>query len=213
MLGDLLLITDGHKKAAKVILTYLDNISGEKLVIAIGGESGAGKSEIAHEIARILKSRGTPAKIMHIDNYYLTSPVDRTSWRKAHGIESIGYSEYDWNAINKNLDDFINDNEKSIMPCIDLLTDQEDQLITSFRNIKYLIIEGLYAIKAEANLKILIDLSYPETKKVQFERGKEPTNEYRWKVLEQEHNVMQSIRDQADLIVNKDFSLKESTNK
>lgn len=207
MLGDVLLITDDHKKAAREILKYLEKIEGEKVILAIGGESGSGKTEIAHEVARVLKSKSTPAKIMHIDNYYLTSPADRTPWREEHGMESIGYSEYDWDTINRNLKEFQEDQENVSMPCIDLLTDQEDQLITSFSGIKYLIIEGLYAIQAPANLKVLIDLTYLETKKAQLERGKEPTNNFRWQILEREHHVVESLRPQADLLVNKDFSV------
>ena len=82
MLGDVLLITEGHKNAAKGILHHLDQLNGDKIVLAIGGESGTGKTEIAHEVARILKIRQTPAKVMHIDNYYLTSPTERTRTEK-----------------------------------------------------------------------------------------------------------------------------------
>jgi uridine kinase len=209
MLGDVLLITENHKKAAGEILKYLDKLEGEKVILAIGGESGSGKTEIAHVVARALKDQGTPAKIMHIDNYYLTSPAERTPWRQENGIESIGYSEYDWLKINRNLKEFQKGQENVTMPCIDLLTDQEDQIMTSFKGLKYLIIEGLYAIQAAANLKVLIDLTYHDTKKAQFERGKEPTNEYRWQVLQREHEVVQSLRNQADLLVNKDYSVSQ----
>lgn len=207
MIGDVLLITPEHQKAALGILSYLDQLPGDKVVLAIGGESGSGKSEIAHEVARNLKLRKTPAKIMHIDNYYLTSPAERTPWRKEHGLESIGYSEYDWENINRNLKEFQQDQDQVSMPCVDLLTDQEDTLITSFMGIKYLIIEGLYAIQADADIKVLIDLSYHETKKAQFKRGKEPTNEYRWQVLQREHEVVQSLRSEADLLVTKSFTV------
>lgn len=207
MIGDILLITPEHQKAATDILSFLDHLSGEKIVLAIGGESGSGKSEIAHEVARNLKLRKTPAKIMHIDNYYLTSPAERTPWRKEHGLDSIGYSEYDWETINRNLKEFHQDQDQVSMPCIDLLTDQEDLLVTSFKGIKYLIIEGLYAIQAEADIKVLIDLTYQETKKAQFKRGKEPTDEYRWQVLQREHEVVQSIRSKADLLVTKSFKV------
>jgi len=205
MLGDVLLITDNHKKAAEQLISHLDKLSGNKIVLAIGGESGSGKTEIAHEVAIILKSRNTPAKVMHIDNYYLTSPTERTSWRKEHGLESIGFTEYDWNGINRNINEFRENAEQVTMPCIDLLTDQEDLLSTSFKGLKYLVIEGLYAIQAEADLKVLIDLTYHETKKAQFERGKEEPNQYRWQVLQREHEVVQSIRSRADLLVSKDY--------
>ncbi len=207
MLGDVLLITENHKKAAKQLISHLDNLSGDKIILAIGGESGSGKTEIAHEVARNLKIRKTPAKVMHIDNYYLTSPAERTPWRKEHGLESIGYTEYDWVLINRNINEFRKGEEQVKMPCIDLLTDQEDQLITSFKGLKYLIIEGLYAIQAEADLKVLIDLTYHETKKAQFTRGKEPTTEYRWQVLQREHEVIQSLRSKADLFITKEFSV------
>ena len=209
MLGDVLLIKDGHTRAAKDLVELLVSRTGSKIVLAVGGESGSGKTEIAHEIARELKSRGTPAKIMHIDNYYLTSPTERTPWRKEQGLEAIGYTEYDWEMINQNIQEFMDDQDGIEMPCIDLLTDQEDRLITSFSGIKYLIIEGLYAIQAEADLRVLIDLTYHETKKAQHLRGKEPTNEFRWQVLEREHQVVQSLRPQANYLVNKDYSISK----
>lgn len=207
MLGDVLLISEGHRKAAAAIMEYLLSINSPKVILAVGGESGSGKTEIAHEVARTLKERGTPAKVMHIDNYYRTSPAERTTWRKEHGLEQVGYTEYDWEAINRNLAEFHEDKERVEMPCIDLLTDQEDTLITSFKGLKYLIIEGLFAIQAEADLRVLIDLTYHETKKAQYQRGKEPTNDFRWQVLEREHQVVQSLRPKADLLVKKDFSV------
>jgi uridine kinase len=71
-----------------------------------------------------------------------------------------------------------------------------------------MIIEGLYALKAEADLRILIDLTFQETKNMQRKRGKEDVNEYRWQVLEQEHRAVQSLRPLTDLLVTKDFNLK-----
>jgi len=209
MLGDVLLITEKHKKAAEQIVSRLDKFKSDKVVVAIGGESGAGKSELAHVISRRLKERGELAKVLHIDNYYKVSPTERTVWRKKHGIESIGLSEYDWDLINQNIAEF-RQSKEAVLPCIDLLTDQEDKLITNFEGIKYLIVEGLYPLKIDADLKIFIDLTYHETKKTQVLRGKEPQNEYRLQVLEREHQVVQSLRPLADLIVTKDFEVVEA---
>ena len=209
MLGDILLITDKHIKAGEQVVNRLNEIKSEKVVIAIGGESGAGKSEIAHVISRKLKGEGELAKILHIDNYYKVSPKERTEWRKKHGIESIGLSEYDWDLINRNISEF-RESKEAILPCIDLLTDQEDKLITNFEGIQYLIIEGLYPLKADADLKIFIDLTYHETKNAQVLRGKEPQNKYRLQVLQREHEVVQSLRPLADLIITKEFEVVEA---
>jgi len=209
MLGDILLITEKHIKAGEQVVNRLNEIKSEKMVIAIGGESGAGKSEIAHVISRKLKGEGELAKIIHSDNYYKVSPRERTQWRKKHGVESIGLSEYDWDLINRNITEF-RESKEAILPCIDLLTDQEDKLITNFEGIQYLIVEGLYPLKADADLKIFIDLTYHETKKAQVLRGKEPQNKFRLQVLQREHEVVQSLRPLADLLVTKEFEVVEA---
>ncbi|RLD06195.1 MAG: uridine kinase, partial [Chloroflexota bacterium] len=135
---------------------------------------------------------------------------ERNPWRKEHGVESIGYTEYDWEAIDRNLAEFREDKEGATMPCIDLLTDQEDQLLTSFKGLHYMVIEGLYAIKAEADVRVLIDLTYHETKKAQLVRGKEKVNVWRMSVLEREHQVVQSLRPLVNLLVTKDFDVVEA---
>jgi uridine kinase len=209
MLGDVLLITENHRKAAEQIVGRLSKLASDKVVIAIGGESGAGKSELAHVVARRLKDRGDLAKILHIDNYYKVPPPDRRAWREEHGMESIGLSEINWDLLGQHIGDF-RESRETVLPCIDLLTDQIDRLITTFKGIRYLIVEGLYPLNIDADLRIFIDLTYHETKGAQIVRGKEPQTEWRWKVLEREHQVVQSLRPLADLIVTQDFEVVEA---
>lgn len=209
MLGDVLLITDNHRKAAAQIVDRLGDIKADKFVIAVGGESGAGKSELAHVIARRLKDKGELAKTLHIDDYYKVPPRERTEWRKEHGMESVGLSEINWDLLGQHIADF-RESKEAVLPCIDLLTDQIDKLITTFEGIKYLIVEGLYPLNIDADLRIFIDLTYHETKRAQIVRGKEPQTEWRWKVLEREHQVVQSLRPLADLLVTKDFDVVEA---
>ncbi len=207
MLGEALFITPQHKKAARAILKYIKELTGEKIVISISGESGSGKSGVAHEVAQLLKMEGTPAKVMHIDSYYKTSPRERSDWRKKHGVESVGYSEYDWEAIHRNLTEFQADADDVTMPCVDLLTDQEDELKTSFKGLRYILIEGLYAVQAEADLNVFLELTYHQTRKAQLLRGKENLDEWRLEVLEREHQVVRSLRPKANLIVTTEFDV------
>jgi uridine kinase len=209
MLGDILLITEDHRRVGGQIVERLGGMEADKFVLAIGGESGSGKSELAHVISRQLKDTKQLAKVLHIDNYYKVSPTQRTAWRKDHGIQSVGLDEYDWDLIQKNIQEF-REGKEATLPCIDLLTDQEDQLITNFEGIKFLIVEGLYAVQAEVDLRIFIDLTYHETKKAQLLRGKEPQSEFRLQILEREHEVVRSLLPLADLIVKKDFTVVEA---
>ncbi len=207
MLGDVLLISEKHEKAAADILKQVLKNKKEKYIIAISGESGSGKTELAHVLAKLLKQEGIRAKPLHIDNYYKTLPLERTDWRKAHGIESIGYTEYDWSTINRNIQEF-KDGKKATMPCIDIVTDQVDTLITDFNEVDMLIIDGLYAIKTDTvDLRIFIELTYHETKKAQVKRGKEPQNEFRMQVLQREHTVVQSLKELANIRINKEYEV------
>ena len=209
MLGDVLLIADKHQRAGAQIVERLNEIEADKVVLAIGGESGSGKSELAHVVARALKDQGRLAKILHIDNYYTVRPQDREAWRKENGIESIGLGEIDWELLDQHLDAF-RAGDSAVLPCIDLLTDQIDQLHSDFGPIKVVIVDGLYPLHVDADMRILIDLTYHDTKKAQLLRGKEPANEYRLSVLKQEHEVVQSLRHLADYLVTPDFDLVEA---
>jgi uridine kinase len=215
MHGDILLIKDTHIKAAKNITERVYNdIKGsrvEKFVLAISGESGCGKSEVAHMISYLLKEKGILAKLLHMDNYYIVPSKERYELRKKRGLDSINYDEYNWSLIKKHIREF-RESRISVLPFLDLLTDQMDKLITDFKGIDVLIMEGLYSIYCDygVDLKIFIDLDYTKTKKSQMLRRKEKFDEFRLKVLEREHEVVQLLKPKADLIITKNFDVAEA---
>ncbi|MDY0201407.1 MAG: hypothetical protein WC951_03020 [Bacteroidales bacterium] len=216
MIGDILLINDLHKAAAEQILTHIVRLRGEKLevdpdykfVIAISGESGAGKSELSHSLGLLLKTQNLRVKVIHADNYYEIPPLLRKEWRLSKGLNVIGPNEYDWDLLNKNIWEFKED-MIARLPCIDIIPEQVDELITDFQKINVLIVDGLYAVMAKhIDLKIFIDLTYKETKMMQLMRGKEEVDEFRTKILEREHMGVLSLRPLADLIVDKNYEVR-----
>jgi uridine kinase len=218
MLGDILLIQETHKQAAAKIkeIMMVDCLSkkkGYKYIVGISGESGSGKSELSHSLAKLLKPEKIRVKILHTDNYYKVPPLLRNEWRKNKGPQSIGIKEYDWNLIHQNIREFKEDRE-AMMPCIDIIPEQVDKLITDFKKVDVLVIDGLYAIKTDkVDLRVFIDLTYHETKMTQIIRGKEPMNEWRAKVLEREHINVSSLKPIADLIVNKNYDVVPANGK
>lgn len=208
MLGDVLLIAEKHQKAGEIIIEQILANRKPKMIIGISGESGSGKSELAHVIAKGLRKHGIFAKPLHIDNYYRILPLERTQWRKDNGIENVvGYGEYDWDTIYRNINEF-KEGKLSTGPCVDLVTEQVDQLTTDYSTVDMLVVDGLYANKTEGiDLRIFIELTYHETKKAQVVRGKEPQNEYRMAVLEQEHKMVQALRSSADIFINMEYQV------
>lgn len=212
MLGDILLINDLHKSAAadlytKVLENRKSKKNGYRYIVAISGESGAGKSELSHSLALLLKAGGKRVKVLHTDNYYNVPPTERTAWRKKHGVSKVGASEYDWTLLNRNIKEF-KEGREAMMPCIDIVSQQIDKLITNFADIDFLVVDGLYAIKSKAiDMKVFIDLTYHETKMEQAVRGKEVMNDFRTQVLEMEHRNLLSLKPLAHLIVNKNYQV------
>jgi uridine kinase len=122
----------------------------------------------------------------------------------------VGIDEYDWRLVNRNISDF-KENRETIMPCIDIIPDQIDRLITDFQKIHLLVIDGLYAINTrEVDLRVFIELTYHETKISQLMRGKEPADEYRMQILEREHINVQSLKPMADLLVNRNYEVVDA---
>ncbi|WP_294344516.1 adenylyl-sulfate kinase [Prosthecochloris sp.] len=215
MLNDILLIGEKHKKAAESIAERVlvekeakeEEHPDYRFIVAISGESGAGKSELSHSLATVLKKQGIRVKILHTDNYYLIEPLKRRAFRELNNFEDIGPQEYDRKQLQRNIADF----RKGLtadMPCIDIITEKVDRLITDFSDIDLLIIDGLYAIATEGiDLGVYIDLTYKETKKNQMLRGKELTDDHRWKVLEKEHQSATELRRLANTFVSREYKV------
>jgi len=214
MLGDILLIKEIHKEAARVIKKRIIADLKEKdrryrYIVAISGESGSGKSELAHTLGTFLKEDRIRVKVIHTDDYYKVQPLLRTEWRRTKGFDKIGINEYDWVKIRKTIRDY-KEGQECMMPCIDVIPEQVDKLITDFEKIDLLVIDGLYAIKTDdLDLRVFIDLTYQETKISQIERLKETYNKERMAVLEREHINVKSLKPLADLIVNKSYKVVE----
>ena len=212
MLGDVLLINDMHKEAAQAIFEKLMEGCGTKeeryrCIVGISGESGSGKSELAHSLGKLLKDNNVRVKVIHTDNYYKIQPLLREEWRRNKGFDKIGLDEYDWIKIKKTIRDFKKEQE-CMIPCIDLIPEQVDKLITDFSKIDLLIIDGLYAINTpDIDMRVFIDLTYHETKINQIIRMKEALSDFRLGILEKEHQAVASLKPMADLIVDKSYQV------
>ncbi len=206
MLNDILLLNKKHENAARTILERVLAERTPKYIITISGEVETGKSEVAHMLGRLLKKEGIMVKLLHMDNYYRIPPLERTEWRKKHGIDKVGYEEYNWEEVERTLKGF-REGKLTSVPCVDLFTGQIDQLTTNFKDIDVLIIEGLYSIKIEeSNLKVFIEQTYRDTMEEQKASGKEELDDFRMQILEREHQVVQSLKPMADFYLDFDTS-------
>ena len=212
MIGDVLLIEQKHERVARELAARIHRRRQERLVVAIGGESGSGKSEIAETLRAVLRTENLRVKILHMDNYYIVSPADRGEHRRRLGMEAVGLHEIDWDLVEENVAAF-RAGKPTTIPFLDLFTNQEDKLVTDFKPVDLLIIEGLYACNAPADVRVHIDLTYHQTKKAQIKRKKEKVDAFRFEVLEKEHQVVSTLRAKTDYFVTPGFTVVDNTDK
>lgn len=201
MQNDIYTLNKEHEKAANLIYDQVMLSFKKKFILTISGEVATGKCETAQLLARKFKENNLSCKIIHLDDFYITLPSERTEWRKKNGIDSVGVDEINWNLLNRILRLF-KTGQKATLPSVDLITNQVDEVNTDFANIDIVIVAGLYALKAEkSNLNIFIEMSYTETMAQQKAEGKEVIDEFRMQVLEQEHKAIKAIKPLADYYI------------
>lgn len=212
-LGDILLIKPGIRKvAAEISELILKDLSDEdKIIVSVGGESGSGKSEVAHEISNNLNrsSRGIKSFILTFDDFYIFPRKERNKLRLKTNFESVGLSEVDQVELKYIVTKFKKDAGLTLIPIYDIRTNIQHRLVVNFQDIPVLIIDGLYANSLYADYNVFIERSYRDTLDFQKERGKEAMDEFRQSVLEKEHEAVMKLVKNANFIITKDYKLKK----
>lgn len=208
-LGDILVITDDHKKAAQAITEMvLERHGGERVSLAIGAESGAGKSEIGHTVAKNLFQSQERLKsfIVHTDDFFALPHKERNELRRSSNLACVGPAEIDFDELNYVLKSF-QSGAQILLPILEFITSSAYKLLVDFHDVQVLICEGLYAPMLDVTYKMFIDMTYHDTMAFQAKRGKEVADEFRLRVLEKEHQAVSGLRAQVDYLITKDYSL------
>ncbi len=145
MLGDELVIKEGHTERARDIVPVLQDRIGEKekFVVTIAGESGSGKSELAAEIARVNEEEGVATGILQQDDYFVFPPKTNHEMRKKN-IDQVGTYEVKLDFLDANLWSFKNGAGSIYKPLVDY---EEDEINTEVKEVgeyELLIAEGTY---------------------------------------------------------------------
>ncbi|MEE8167711.1 MAG: hypothetical protein V3T58_02420 [Candidatus Hydrothermarchaeales archaeon] len=210
-LRDLVIIKEEYKKVADQLSEIIleDFPREEKLIIAVGGESGSGKSGIVHVISDNLFKSTYELKsfILPVDDFFILPRKERNELRVKTNLASVGISEINQNELVYIIKRFKEDAGLTRVPIYDILTSTQYELVANFQNIPVLIVDGLYANIIDADYNIFIDLTYHDTKEFQAERGKEVMDDFRFAVLEREHQAVSQLKKKANFIINKDYAL------
>jgi uridine kinase len=211
MKGDILKIKPHHTAAARTVYGLLaDEIKNARgrFAVAVGGESGSGKSETAVELGRLAGEDGVKALVIQQDDYFVLPP--KANHRKRlEDFAWVGPGEVRLELLDEHLararDANVNELEKP------LSLFEEDKLATekvSLAGVRLIIVEGTYATSlAKVDRRVFIDRDFRATREARAERGREGQNDFLERVLEREHGFISKLKDGADIIIGQDYAV------
>lgn len=209
MKGDRLVIKEHHTNIAKQLFDMLTKQVMDKYTISVGGESGAGKSEIAAELARILNDNGIETKVIQQDDYFVFPPRTNHRMRRTN-IEQVGECEVKLDFMEANLRSFKQGDHYIYKP---LVIYEEDRITTELLGVgsaSVLIAEGTYTTRLNfVDRRVFIDRTYHDTEKERLERRRDEMEDFLAKVLEIEHLIISGHKGLAHIVIRKDFSCLE----
>lgn len=180
----------------------------EKLVIAICGESGSGKSVTAKCLKILLDQQNINSLILHQDSYFILPPSQNHAKRKAD-ISWVGANEVQLDLLQQHINCFKSFEEKIIVPVVDYEKNIFLQEELNLKNISILIVEGVYSFfQQQLDCKIFIEKTYKETLPNRKKRSREIYDPFVEKVLSIEHGIIAPLKETADVLVSKNYLLK-----
>jgi uridine kinase len=210
MRGDILIIGKHHMQAAEEILDLMLPVirsNPGKFLFTVGGESGAGKSEISYALENLLETHGIAARIIQQDDYFVHPPKTNEQIRRKN-ISWVGTGEIRMDLLNENIREIINGKTEIKKP---LVIFAEDRIISekiSLTPFKVIIIDGTYTTLLEhIDCHIFIDRDKDDTREDRLKRNREQQNDYLEKILEIEHQIISRHKALANLIVDKEFKV------
>lgn len=203
MIGDRLVITAYHRKAAERVLQALgDRLGNEKLALSVAGESGSGKSETAHCVAELAGEQGARCIVLGQDDYFKLPPKSNHSKRQ-QDISWVGPQEVKLDLLDAHVADLKSRQAQAVIkPLVYFEENRIGQEKLASGPYDLVIVEGTYTSLLEnLDFRCFIDRTYLQTKKNRLRRGRDPAVDFLEKVLAIEHEIISAHKKRADLVI------------
>jgi uridine kinase len=211
MRGDILIIGDHHRKAAgEIIKKTFEAVKTKagRYLYTIGGESGSGKSELASALKDGLSQQGINTGLIQQDDYFILPPKSNERKRR-QDLTWVGPGEVRLDLLNKHIEEIHGGRSKVVKPLVIFDEDRISSEILDVKSFKVIIIEGTYTGLLDGiDCSIFIDRNRYDTLSDRQKRNREAQDDFLEQVLEIEHKTISTHKSGADIIINKDFSIK-----
>ena len=205
MIGDKLVITDYHRQSAaqvfEVVQQRLKSAAGP-LSVTVAGESGSGKSEIAHCLAELLEHDGFTAIILGQDDYFKLPPKSNHEKRQ-QDISWVGPGEVRLDLLDENITNLKEHPDRPVKkPLVYFQENRIDSETVEPKKRDVVIAEGTYtSLLEDIDVRAFINRNYRQTKKARLKRARDPDVDFLEKVLEIEHQEISKHKAKADVVI------------
>jgi uridine kinase len=209
MIGDKVIPKPHHTAAAEGVFALLREKVGEKrTTITVAGESGAGKSEIAVEVARLFEAQGVRPLVLQQDDYFFLPPKTNAETRKKN-IKHVGLSEVNLALLDEHMRTFkFNPSDAIDKPLVIFDEDRISRETVAPSEYNVLISEGTYTtLLSHGDYHVFIDRNFEETLSHRKARKRDELDEFSERILEIEHGIISKHKRMANIVVNNDYSV------
>jgi uridine kinase len=205
MIGDKLIIEQHHTDRAAEIWVLAADRPLDKFVITVAGESGAGKSELASEIARLLTEEGFKTGVLQQDDYFVFPPKTNHEMRRRN-LEQVGPYEVKLDFLNSNLRSFKRGESPIYKPLVIFDEDRITSEEMDTGDVQVLVAEGTYTTLLQfVDLRVFIDRDYHQTLEARKRRARDKWEPFVQDVLEREQQIISRHKALADVVIPADF--------
>ena len=213
MKGDKLIIGEHHRRAATRIAAILVpeiEQSASRFVVTIAGESGSGKSETGAALSEALAGLGIGSVILQQDDYFIYPPKTNEQMRRRN-IDHVGISEVRLDLLDADLADAHAGKESIVKPLVDFDADLITEETIDLSAAAAVIVEGTYTtLLANVNHRVFIDRSHVDTHEARKHRARDVMDDFLEQVLEIEHGIISPQKSRADIIITREYEVREN---
>lgn len=211
MIGEQIDLSKLNFSAADSLLeNFAELLRSPKLVMAIAGESGSGKTHMSAALCAAFERNHRKVLVLHMDDFFHLPPAQNHQSR-LKSLQNIGPQEVNLDRLNTIIDAFKSAETSLVVPQVHYYEDRIEEQDLDIEKVEVLIIEGTYAfLLNHIDFHLFMSRNFQQTRSLreQRNRGNEVNDPFVEQVLAIEHQLITATKEKADAWIDIDFNLR-----